>query len=258
MRKPNRINVLLGFLIVAGVGGLVLASVVTPWSGARLTASASKKSSEQPNRPHPQDIQEFKNRFSKADFDAPEPSDPVEKEKRKKRSKHFNKMNIVSREPTRYWMALTSEWDFGLPALPAAQSNAVLIVEPLTAEAYLSEDKTGIYTEFSARLQEVLKSNNPLLIKDSLIGVSRAGGIVRYPTGEESLCVITGQNMLRVGKRYLLFLKSINESTDFAIVTGYEIENGKVAPLDDPGQFKIYKGVDEQTFLKAVRAAIAG
>ena len=167
-------------------------------------------------------------------------------------------MNAVSPEPTRDWALVTTEWDFGLPALPAAQSSAVLIVEPLTSDAHLSEDKTGVYTEFSAKVHEVLKSNNPLLIRDSLISVSRAGGIVRYRTGEESLCAIQGQNMLRVGKRYLLFLKSINGNTDFAIVSGYEIENGKATPLDDPHQLKIYKGVDEQTFLKTVRAAIAG
>jgi len=258
VRKPNRINVLLGFLIVAGIGCLVLVSIVAPWSGARLTASASKKSSVQPTRPHPQDIQEFKNRFSKADFDAPEPSDPAEKEKRKYKNKHFNKMNMVSREPTRYWSILVTEWDVGLPPLPAAQSSAILIVEPLTSAAHLSDDKTGVYTEFSAKLHEAVKSDDPLLTKNSLVNVSRPGGVVRYRNGEESLSAIKGQNMLRVGKRYLLFLKPIGQTKDFEIVTGYEIDNGKVMPLDDASQFKTYKGVDEETFLKAVRAAITG
>lgn len=260
MRKPNQINILLGSLIVAGVGCLVLASIAAPSSDRRspITASASKKSPQERKNPQPQDILEYKNRFSKTDFDAPEPSDPLEKAKRKTKGKHFNKMNIVSRDPTRYWALVTTEWDFGLPALPAEQSSAVVIVEPLTSEAHLSEDKTGVYTEFSAKLEEVLKSNDPLLTKDSLINISRVGGVVRYRTGEESLCAVQGKNMLRVGKRYLLFLKSINESKDFEIVTGYEIENGKVVPLDDPQQFKIYKGVDEETFLNAVRAAIAG
>lgn len=257
MRKP-KINVLLGLLVVAAVSCLVVASVAAPWLDTRSVSTAAPKKAQPSQRPHPQDIQEFKNRFAKTDFDAAEPSDPVEKEKRKKKGKHFDKMNIVSREPTRYWSILVTEWDVGLPALPAAQSIAVLILEPLTKEAHLSDDKTGVYSEFTAKLHEVLKSTDPLLTKDSLINISRPGGVVRYRTGEETLCAIKGLNMPKVGKRYLLFLRSVGQSKDFEIVTGYELENGKVKPLDDAGQFKTYKGVDEGEFLNAVRAAIAG
>lgn len=259
MRKP-KINVLLGSLIIVGVGCLVLASIVTPRIDTRspANASASRKSTKVSKQPTPQDRHEYKSRFSKTDFDAAEPSDPVEKVKRKNKGKHFDKMNIVSREPTRYWSLLITEWDVGLPAIPVAQSSAVLIVEALTSEAHLSEDKTGVYTEFSARVEEVLKTPDPLITKDGLVNVSRRGGIVRYRSGEESLCSIKGQNMPRVGKRYLLFLKSIAQSKDFEIVTGYEIDDGKVSPLDDPEQFRIYKGVTETMFLKTVREAITG
>lgn len=262
----NKLRLTIGALMVAVVGLLLLMSVGASkpritFAGKRQLPAESNNSSKQRQKPtqaSPQDLVEHKSRFATVEFDAPEPSDASERIKRRNKAKYFDKMHVVSRRPTSSWHALISEWDFGLPALPVAQSDAVIIVQSLTSEAYLSNDKTGVYTEFSVKIEELLKNNDPLLTADSLIRVSRAGGIVRYRSNEESLCEIAGQNMLRIGKRYLLFLKSIEQSKDFAILTGYEIGNQKVSPLDTPAQFQSYEGFDQAMFLKKVRDALAG
>src|SRR5207248_8934600 len=60
-------------------------------------------------------------------------------------------------------------------------------------------------------------------------------------------------------RQYLFFLKSQPESADFYIVTGYELNSGKVQPLDGVGfnkteysQFAQYQGVEEVSFLSQV------
>lgn len=133
----------------------------------------------------------------------------------------------------------------------------MLIAHTITRGAFLSNDKSGVYTELSVKVEGVLKSNNDLVTKGSTIDINRLGGVVRYHTGEESFFLIVGQNMPIVGKRYLFFLKAIKDSQDFEIITGYELGPSGVKALDSPGQFAQYNGSDEATFLNSVRSAIA-
>jgi hypothetical protein len=201
-------------------------------------------------------IEEIKSHFPKVDYDAPEPTDPAERTKRRNKGKHFDN-GYLSKEPTHYSSGLVSEWDLNLPALPVAQSNAVVIGRTLSGGAFLSNDKTGVYTELSAKIEEVLSTDKDSVTKGKVIDISRMGGVVRYGTGEESLFHIVGQNMPTVAKRYLFFLKAIPDSQDFEIVTAYELESLGVTALDTPGQFTLYNGLDEATFLNTVRTVVA-
>lgn len=70
--------------------------------------------------------------------------------------------------------------------------------------------------------------------------------------------------MPRIGRRYALFLKRIDESQDFPIVTGYELRGGHVFPLDGSDGnggaglvFGKFKGSDASCFLEDVREAVA-
>ena len=67
-----------------------------------------------------------------------------------------------------------------------------------------------------------------------------------------------------VGGRYVLFLKSNGEGQDFSIVTGYELRDGTVFPLDGARSangaqlpFDVYRGTNEINFLTSVRDAVA-
>lgn len=152
------------------------------------------------------------------------------------------------------------------PAIPAAQSSVIIVGEITDAQAYLSSDKTGVYSEFTTAVSEVLKSSTflPFSVGDSIIA-ERSGGRVRLPSGKVLLRGFSHKSMPRVGRQYVLFLKYNDQGQDFSIITGYELRAGKVFPLDGVpkddyrlAQFAVYEGADAAAFLSEVRAAIEG
>jgi hypothetical protein len=147
-----------------------------------------------------------------------------------------------------------------MPALPAGQSDAVVLGEVKEAKAFLANDKTGIYSEFTIKIEEVLKDDVfvPLASSDSVV-VQREGGRVKLSSGKIQRFKVAEQNMPRVGRRYVLFLKHYDQSPDFFILTGYELRAGQVHPLDGEFaklQFAQYEGFSETDFIKAAREAI--
>jgi len=150
-------------------------------------------------------------------------------------------------------------WDVELSALPVSKSDAVVIGRVLDAQAYLSNDKTGIYSEFTVSLEQVLKNDRfASLTPNDLIVVERKGGKVRYPSGHITIYQMNGQGMPSIGGRYVLFLTHDAPEQDFFILTGYELKAGCVALLDIPGDHPIIKqeGKAEADFLNDLRAAI--
>lgn len=249
-------------LFLSLAGALIALSVISQSlrASAILTISRQRAGGtpvkHQPQGSAKEEFEKIKLKFPKVDYDSPEPSDPAERSKRKNKGKHFDK-GPISKKPTPYSSSLNNHWDASLPPLPVEQTSAVVIASTLSREAFLSNDKTGIYTELSIRIEDVLKGNPDLLQKDRVIDINRVGGVVRYSSGEESLFYIEGQEPPSVGKRYLFFLKGMPDSIDFQIITGYELSPSGVKALDLPGQFAQFNGLDESTFLSTVRDAIA-
>jgi hypothetical protein len=65
--------------------------------------------------------------------------------------------------------------------------------------------------------------------------------------------------MPQVGRRYVLFLKAHSDAEDFSIITGYEIREGHVFPLDVwPGSdpFAAYEGVEAANFIARIQSLI--
>lgn len=126
------------------------------------------------------------------------------------------------------------------------------------ANAHISADKNGVYSEFTVQVGEVIKDATASpLSPGNQITAERQGGRVRYPSGRVEWFHINAQNMPTVNSRYVLFLKHI-DSDSFSIITGYELRDGRVYALDSgASQFTFYDGGDELSFLKLVREAIA-
>jgi hypothetical protein len=157
------------------------------------------------------------------------------------------------------------DWERGLPAFPLDRSSALVIGEITGAEAHLSSDETKIYSEFSVRVDTVLKNDELVAISpETRITVERPGGRVRFPSGKIVVAAVSHQDLPRVGRRYVLFLTHdfimggrYNET--LFIVTGYELRNGKVFPLDKVSSghpINAYKGRDEDVFLKDLTSAL--
>jgi hypothetical protein len=157
------------------------------------------------------------------------------------------------------------DWDTRLPAFPITQSAAIVIGEVTEATAHLSEDETNIYSEFSIRVDEILKDD---IAKRLVIGTpfiaQREGGRVRFATGKTAAVIVNHQNMPRIGRKYVFFLdhQSLKAQLidDYYLLTAFELRAGRVFPLDSVSArhpIAAYKGAQEIAFLADLRAAIA-
>jgi|SRR5687768_8917118 len=199
------------------------------------------------------------NRFPIADFVAAEPSDPTERLKRDTRGKKYNKSDWrVHPDTAADSTVRVDSVDPNLPALPFEKSSAVIVGQVTDAKAYLSTDKTGVYSVFTVQVNEVLKNSPKVpLTTASSIEAERDGGRVRFPNGRLHLYQINEQDMPGVGRRYVLFLTGGSDGRVFEIVTGYELRDGQVDPLDELANPRKYRGIDEVTFMSELRKLVA-
>jgi hypothetical protein len=118
--------------------------------------------------------------------------------------------------------------------MPFEHSDAVVIVTIKAGQAFLSNDKRNIYSEFKASIEEVIKTTTAryLRVGDS-IDIERSGGVVKLPSGKIIVRGTATDSMPLVGKRYLLFLRYNSNTEDYHLQTGYQIEGGHVYRLDD-------------------------
>lgn len=199
-----------------------------------------------------------RSQFPVADYAADETGDEKERARRRARGKKYDKsLTPVAASDSDGQTTRTHGEAELLPALPTAQSDVVIVGEVADARAYLSNDKTGVYSEFTVRVDEVLKDGAPSsLSPGSLIFVARGGGQVRLPSGRVHLYHSAGEHMPVVGRRYVLFLKRADAEQSFDLLTGYELRDGRIFTLDASGQFTAYQDVDETTFLNTLREAV--
>ena len=146
--------------------------------------------------------------------------------------------------------------DVSLPAFPVDQAAAVVIGTITDAKAYLSNDKTGVYSVFTVLINEVLKSPGSLAI-GSLVEAERDGGRVKFPSGRVHLYMVSEQDMPRVGGRYLLFLTKTNSESVFEILTGYELREASVYALDNLPKPRSYENSTPANFLNELRMKLA-
>lgn len=218
-----------------------------------------------PRRLTQAEMDEHRSQFPIADYEAAEPEEPEKREKRRARGRRHDRLWLVGRPEKSGEDEGTirfNDWEMGVPALPVAQSDAVVLGDVTDAKAYLSEDKSGVYSEFPLRVEEVLmEGGGAKIAPGSTLTTERVGGRVRFPSGVVEFYEIAGQGMPRAGRRYVLFLKSAGEEQSYSIVTGYEVREGRILPLDRRGstdsQFAVHKDAGLDAFLQAVRDAIA-
>jgi hypothetical protein len=146
--------------------------------------------------------------------------------------------------------------DPNLPALPVKQSDAVLVGEVVDANTYLSDDKTGVYSEFSVRVEQVLKNDGTLTPACS-IDIEREGGRVRFGSGKIHTYSIDKTNMPQIGTKYILFLKREGTDQAYHLLTGYELRADKVFPLDELPQFRTHQDDNKEAFMIKLSTVLA-
>ena len=195
-------------------------------------------------------------RYPIADYLAAASTDPYEQLKRRARAEKHNKSRWqINPNGLSDTTVIVDSTDQTLPSLPFEQSPIVLIGQVTDAQAYLSQDKSGVYSSFTVQVNELLKnSSKTALAADSRIEVEREGGRVRFPSGRLHLYITDGQEMPKVGLRYVLFLSNSLDEDVFGIISAYELKDGRVYALDNLKNQKVNDGADELTFLKNLRS----
>lgn len=201
---------------------------------------------------------EDKNKMPIAVYSASLPADSAERALRLARSGRYDKRfteTLDETSPDTTGRSTISDWYVYMSALPAAESDAVVLGEVISANGYISSDRTGAYSEFAIRVNNVFKDDGHLS-RSSTIAV-REGADVQLPSGRIIRYEIVHQGMPRIGRQYVFFLKYNEQGKDYTILTGYELRKNRVFPLDEVEPFTAYGKYDESSFLIAVREAIA-
>lgn len=236
------------FLFALLVGVFLTGSLVAVFSGSGQGTTPRKYT-----RPEI----DFK-QFPIIDLGTPLPSDPSAKAIRIRKSKKYNNNSMSEISEASNVSFVVNETLSNLSALPVDKSSVVLIGEVIDAKAYLSDDKTAVYSEFEVRIQAVLKNDtSKVLSAGESMAVERFGGRVRLPSGKLFIEAVDNQDMPRVGGKYVLFLTNDfigakHSDDDFNILMGYELKGGRVFPLDRTASthpIARYNEKDESTLL---------
>jgi hypothetical protein len=160
--------------------------------------------------------------------------------------------------PPRQIVYVINDYAEKLDPLPASRSAAVVIVTVLSSKAYVSKDRTYVYSDFQVRVDEVLKQDPQTnLVVGGRMVASRGGGTIHFPSGRINDYVNKGEGMPAIGSQYLFFLVRPNiAEPEYEVIIGgaYELRNGMVHPLDDFSPE--LDNASAQEVISKVRAAI--
>ena len=241
-------------MLVVAILVLLAAAISTFSNNNQATQPSMSRQRSRMGKPD-----ELVNRLPIADYNEPDPSDPEILRRRRERGAKYDKPRVAVDDYSEIVVG-SPHWANGLPAFPIKQSTAVVIGTITDARARMSNNKKGVYSEFTFQVEDILKNDRgKSLTSNSTVTLDREGGRVRLPSGKVGIYHITGQGVPGVGCKYVLFLSG-EQSAGFTIVTGYELREGRVSPLDNVGSghpFTKYDGADEQSFLAELRTAIA-
>lgn len=241
---------------------LIAMMAVTALANFRVQKQSEPSKDQQQNV----DKAQFESQFPLANYNEPEPSDPEKHAQRLAKSKRYDGEKGDINENSEVVFS-SRHWADGLPALPLIQSHAVVLGTVKNAEAFVTGEKTAIYSEFTIDIERVLKNDSPhpLSLNEPLV-IEREGGRVRLPSGRIALSYTNGMGMPRVGKRYVFFLthkfpEGVVNEEDFYILTAYELNAGKVYPVDSPGGGKHplsakYRNAAESSFINDLQSSI--
>lgn len=252
----NFIAKLLMFSALTLLAALLLAEL--PGQGQDYSSTVEQKS------PRPEEKTD-ENQGPVVDYDSDKEisalSNSREYTLRRSRASHYDKREAT---PIGEWSAegkeygILTHWEIGLPPIPVIQSDAIVLGEVISAQAYLSNDKAGVYSEFTIRVEKIFKnySDSPLKLNNTFIA-EREGGVVRFSSGRLLRYFVFYQGLPRINRRYVFFLSINPLGEDYRLVTAYNISKGHVFPLDEPPQFASYQNTDVDVFMNAVREAVA-
>ena len=143
------------------------------------------------------------------------------------------------------------------PPIPTLKSDLVVIGNVANAQAFLSNDKSFVYSEYNIRVKEILKNaSESMLSSTEFITAERIGGAVRFPSGRIRKYKESEYGTPLSGHEYVFFLKFVDVGKTFSILTAYELIDGRAIALDHAGRFLDYKDVPDGVVLNAIKESV--
>jgi hypothetical protein len=165
-----------------------------------------------------------------------------------------------STEPGEDSVMTIHDWAAPLEPFPVAPSAAIVVGTALSGKAFVSKDRTYVYSDYQVRVDRVLKQDASASVAvGEQIVVSRAGGTIRFPSGHIRNYLTNGEGFPAIGSQYLFFLGKPNfPQHEYEQVIGslYQLDGGEVHPLDDE-QMGAFDHMSQGVFLTRVEQAIA-
>ncbi|MFN0277737.1 MAG: hypothetical protein ACKVRN_03950 [Pyrinomonadaceae bacterium] len=246
-----------GNKIVWGFGLLLVLTTLTVTIGT--SDSRSQENVNTGPTPPNSSFQEEVKKYALADYDAALPDNPQIREERRRKSQRYDSQNLVMRNPgpNRSGVERYDEVP-PPPVFPVSESTFIVTGKIERADAFLSNDKLGVYTEFTIRIHEMLKKpfSSKLGVGDTIIA-DRAGGAVRYSTGQQLLYRYAERDLPLLDSSVILFLTCGTQSPNCEILTGYEVSDQKVSPLDfRDSRLDEFQEVTKASFVESIRNKI--
>lgn len=240
-KKSNR--------IIRGFVSLVVLTTIAITFGS-ISSYSQRETSKEQNQNTLEDL----SNIPVVDYNALNLTNTAESEERRIKNKRYDESLYVFKNPNPlYNYSIASHAEIS-SIIPYAEIKLIIIGKTMTANAFLSNEKKGVYSEFSVNIETILKKDDQRDLKTGeTITMDRAGGIVRYPAGNKMLYMNGWQRMPKVNQRYLLFLdKDDEQNPNYKLITGYTLENGKVTSLDQSNIFGKYDGMSEKEFINLI------
>lgn len=200
-------------------------------------------------------------KYAVVDYNAPEPADEKEREIRKLKNNRYDDQSWVIKNPHPDDSGVGRYDETEPPSLIPVNERSLVIVGKITGvKAYLSNDKQGVYSEFTIKINSILKddTDNKTEVAKSVIA-DREGGFVRYPNGQKVLYMNSERALPAVGNEYVFFLTQDKVSPNYKILTLYKLENSGITQLDyASNDFDDFKKMSKQKFTEFITNKIAG
>ncbi len=256
-------------VLVGAVSIALLVSLSIVFNGRGQTGQASQQgasvTSQAPSGQTAKELDDVATPI--VDFDNPSAVDRIDKNARKLKNARHDKSGPVKIDsyPNAGEVRSDPEPRAGFSDLPAGKSDIIVEAVVGDSKAFLSEDKTGVYSEFTILVSKILRVAPGFSINlgDKIIA-ERFGGKVRYPSGQVVRWRISWEGVPIVGKKYLFFLAKADQDSS-KLLTAYEIQGNRIFALDGSRTksgrqgasiFDRHNGEDVDIFMGEVEKAI--
>jgi len=142
------------------------------------------------------------------------------------------------------------------PLFPIDESAFIVVGKVEAVKAYLSNDRRSVYTEFTIRVEDVLKGDGSIKQDPKEVTADREGGMVVYPNGQRVMYQNSNIGLPQLGSKYLFFLRKDDLSPNYGILTSYDLSTNRIMQMEIGRDFDEFKHQSKTTFIETVRNEI--